>query len=289
MLRSSILYACETYYNLKETEIRQLEMIEEGFLRELMKTGKGCPISQLYTEVSLIPARFEIIKLRLLFLQYILTQKEDSTIFMFLKLQFQQPTKGDWGSTCIQNLQELNIDESLEDIKLMTKQKFKNILNERIIKAAIIYLKGKQGSKGKEIEFCDIQMADYLLPSSGLLVEDQRKIFSIRNRMVKISNNFSSKNNVERCICGETENMSHIYTCNLFSHDKYEEITPYEKIYLDNVSNQVKVLRRFENQFSKREQVMNEYRSNPLNKSPPCDPMLDPLFSACKEYINGNG
>ena len=152
MLRSSILYACETYYNLKETEIRQLEMIEEGFLRELIRTGKGCPISQLYTEVSLIPARLEIIKLRLLFLQYILNQKENSTIFMFLKLQFQQPTKGDWGSACIKNLKELNIEESLEDIKLMTKQKFKNILNERIIKAAIIYLKGKQGSKGKEIE-----------------------------------------------------------------------------------------------------------------------------------------
>ena len=63
MLRSSILYACETYYNLKETEIRQLEMIEEGFLRELIRTGKCCAISQLYTEVSLIPARFEIIKL----------------------------------------------------------------------------------------------------------------------------------------------------------------------------------------------------------------------------------
>ena len=33
MLRSSILYACETYYNLKEVELRQLERIEEGFLR----------------------------------------------------------------------------------------------------------------------------------------------------------------------------------------------------------------------------------------------------------------
>jgi hypothetical protein len=48
MLRSSILYACETYYNLKETEVRQLEMLEEGFLRRLLKTSRGCPISQLH-------------------------------------------------------------------------------------------------------------------------------------------------------------------------------------------------------------------------------------------------
>ena len=31
ILRSSILYASECYYNLKETDIRQIERIEEGF------------------------------------------------------------------------------------------------------------------------------------------------------------------------------------------------------------------------------------------------------------------
>ena len=41
MLRSSILYACETYYNLKETEVRQIERIEECFLRKILKTTKG--------------------------------------------------------------------------------------------------------------------------------------------------------------------------------------------------------------------------------------------------------
>ena len=69
ILRSSILYACETFYNLKETEIRQLERIEEGFLRKMFKTSKGCPITQLYLESGLIPARFAIKKCRLLFIK----------------------------------------------------------------------------------------------------------------------------------------------------------------------------------------------------------------------------
>ena len=34
MVRSSILYASEMYYDLKETEVRQLERIEEGYLRK---------------------------------------------------------------------------------------------------------------------------------------------------------------------------------------------------------------------------------------------------------------
>ena len=69
MLRSSILYACETYYNLKETELRQIERMEESFLRQLFKTTKGCPISQLYLEAGHSPARFEIFKMRILFLK----------------------------------------------------------------------------------------------------------------------------------------------------------------------------------------------------------------------------
>ena len=41
MLRSSILYACETYYNMKDNEIRQLERIKEAFMRKLLDTQIG--------------------------------------------------------------------------------------------------------------------------------------------------------------------------------------------------------------------------------------------------------
>ena len=39
---SIILYASETFYNLRETEMRALERIEEYFLMKLFKTTKGC-------------------------------------------------------------------------------------------------------------------------------------------------------------------------------------------------------------------------------------------------------
>ena len=64
ILRSSILYASETYYNMKENEFRVLERIEENFLRRLFNTGKACPIYQLYLEAGHQPARFEIYRRR---------------------------------------------------------------------------------------------------------------------------------------------------------------------------------------------------------------------------------
>ena len=97
-------------------------------------------------------------------------------------------------------------------------------------------------------------MADYLLPCSGLLLDDQRKIFSLRNRMVKIVNNFSSIK--QACPCGEIDSLQHIYICSQFSENKNEEVTPFEEIYSNNISKQVKVLKRFEKKIQREKKFM---------------------------------
>ena len=91
---------------------------------------KGCPITQLYLEVCQRPAQFEIQKTRLLYLKYILEQNEDCNLQKILNLQLENPTKGDWASTCVNDINELNLKMSSEEIKCMTKQKFTNILKE---------------------------------------------------------------------------------------------------------------------------------------------------------------
>ena len=80
------------------------------------------------------PARFEIQKLRLLFLKSILQQDENGMVFKFFKLQLEQPTRGDWVSSCKTDLKELGITQSLREIKEMSKIDLKY---------------GKRGSKGK--------------------------------------------------------------------------------------------------------------------------------------------
>ena len=74
VIRGSILYACDMYYNIKENELRQLERIEEEFLRKIFKTTRGCPITQLYLEIAQHPARFEVRQISLIYLKYILEE-----------------------------------------------------------------------------------------------------------------------------------------------------------------------------------------------------------------------
>ena len=144
---------------------------------------------------------------------------------------------------------------SLEEIKSMPKQRFKNILKQKILREAFEYLvRKKKGTKGKEIEYEELKMADYLLPNNIILsIENQRNIFAIRNMMVNIPANFSSQQKatgVVKCICGQIENMKHIYSCNYLNSDS--ELHEYGKIFFGTLTEQKEIFERFQINLEKR-------------------------------------
>ena len=270
VLRGTILYAAETYYNLTEKELRILERIEESYMRKLFKTTAGCPVVQLYLELSQIPARFAIMKARLLFLKSILHENAGSRIAQFVKLQFEERKKGDWILTCIKDLKVLGFTGSLEEIKAMKKNQYKTTINKKIREIAFKYLLEKQRSKGKNIIYEEFCMADYLLPNDNLNnIEDQRYLFSIRNRMINIPSNFGKE---AKCICGEIENMLHIYNCRKLN--KGENLINFEKIYNGKLTEQVTILKKFRNNMEVREKFIHVIASRSTNH--------------CKVFSNGN-
>ena len=165
------------HYSLKENELRQIQRIEEGYLRKILKTAKGCPITQLYLEVGQFPARFEIQKMRLLYLKYILEQDDESKLNKFLILQLEEPSRGDWASTCTTKFKGWNITCNMEEIKLMSKNKFTTVLKEKNQESALQYLLQKWGKKGKEIEYTSLDMAEYLQPFGNKLTVKEKQTY----------------------------------------------------------------------------------------------------------------
>ena len=126
-----------------------------------------------------------------MFLKSILDEKPGSQIHKFLKLQLENPTRGDWASSCQNNLRDLQINLSFEEIKQSTKKQFNSILKESILEKSFEYLMAKRGSKGQEINCSELKMAEYLHPGyENISINEQRSIFSIRNQMIEISVNF---------------------------------------------------------------------------------------------------
>ena len=63
--------------------------------------------------------------------RYILNQDEDSQLRKFFDLQLKHRSKGDWASTCLDDLKEPRITESLEEMKQMNANNFMKILKCR--------------------------------------------------------------------------------------------------------------------------------------------------------------
>merc|ERR1711954_308067 len=203
-------------------------------------------------------------KLRCLFFKSILDESTESLIYRFIMAQHENPTRGDWVSSCLRDLKYLNISLTLEDIKAMKKNVFKKILKESIRDKALQYLLNKRGSKGIQIQYSSLKMAEYLLPNTEKLsISAQRYIFAIRNRMVQIENNFPNKMSKKLCFCGYEENQEHIYSCKFLNEKK--EIIEYNRIFEENLNAQKKVYERFKENFEIRNQKLE-------NDNHPADP-----------------
>ena len=123
--------------------------------------------------------------------------------------------------------------ETFEGLQSMTHSMFMKKIKSQIMKKALEYLLGQRKSKGKEIEYQNLEMADYLLPmNTKLNIENKRRMFSIRNRMINIKSNFNQRNQEEKCLCGDKETMENIWQCKLLNTDRNENKN-YDKISME--------------------------------------------------------
>jgi hypothetical protein len=221
-----------------------------------------------------------------LFLKYILNENPESLIYKFLQLQLEKPTRGDWASSCIKDLKELKIEMSFQEIKMIKLNKFRSILKKSAEESAFLYLIKKQGSKGQEISYSTIKMADYLMPNpENLSIDDKRSIFEIRNRMVALPNNFSKEKAKKLCTCGNIENMEHVYMCT--NLNKENPKNPYESIFKDDVCKQLEVCKRFRQNFEQRRKNIDEEKIRLEETEYHEILFVDPL-SSLFENSNGN-
>ena len=183
-----------------------------------------------------------------------------------LILQLEKPTRGDWASSCMKDLENINLKLTLDEIKSMKKKEYAKILKQKVEKAALKYLLDKRGKKGIELEYSCIEMAEYLLPFNRQTVEDKCEIFAVKNSMINIPSNFSSKDET-KCECGALEKMAHIYECDLYNNEKL--IIPFEKIFNENLKEQIEVYEKFKQNMKKRKLLKET--------SYPCD-LFDPLL-----------
>ena len=137
LLRTSILYGAETMFNVTEKDFRAIETIEESVLQSVFQTKKSCSRHLLYLESGMIPARYQIHRQMINFLQYILIQPEDSLMRKVFVAQMQNPAKGDWVSQTTNLLLEYDLNHTFEEIRVMKPSLFKRLVKKRVYKKSV--------------------------------------------------------------------------------------------------------------------------------------------------------
>ena len=100
LLLSSLLLNSEAWTNLTETNIKGLEQTDEILLSKILESDSNTSNVFKYLELGIYPVRFEIIKRKILFLQYILQQKESSMVSMVFKATCENHLQKDFLKTC---------------------------------------------------------------------------------------------------------------------------------------------------------------------------------------------
>ena len=243
LLLSSLLSNSESWYNLSDRDIKNLESIDEQLIRRILNAHSKTPIELLYLETGSIPIRFILMSRRLNFLWYILDQKSDSLLSKFFEAQCQDPVKSDWVHTVKQDLNELNIMMNFDDIKKISKAQFKNFVKEKVKKKALEYLSDLQKTHSKSINltYDKITLQDYLKPNNSLSIKEKCFIFSARSRMIDVKCNFKLGFKSLKCRkCGiDDEDQKHLLQCpSLLDSDivPSNNIPKYEDLFCANSS-----------------------------------------------------
>ena len=132
--------------------------------------------------------------------------------------------KQDWSNQILEDLKELEISLSFNEIEQQSKYMFKKLVKQACFKAAFRYLFNEKQklSKGANLEYLSLKTQSYLRSGTGLSTQDIKEIFSIRTRNLFLKTNFPGMFSDDKCVkklCNERDTEFHLFYSDCFKKE----------------------------------------------------------------------
>ena len=251
MLINGILFNSEAWHGITTSDVASLERVDEALLRGVVGGHSKLPITALYLECGAVPLRYIIMSRRIMYLQVILKREETEQIKKLYKAQKESKTKGDFADFVEQDMHKLEVKETEEEIKNMTKSALKKIIKEKVKVAALKYLTKNKTSKTEKLTHKKLEMQQYL--RNPIFGEDEsRLLLALRTRTVRgIRTDFPGMFPSRECPllgCREEDTLPHLLTCTvLLSQVVGEEhsTSRFADIYSENLEQELTITKKF--------------------------------------------
>ena len=211
---STIVLNAETWVNLTENNIEELEKIDRILLKRIFEAPSSTSIKSLYLESGSIPIRYLIKAKRLMFLHYLLNREDKELISQVLYAQIEQPIKNDWFSTVLKDLKLFGLDYlEIKDIKSIKKEQCKKLIKDNCKDIALKYLlEGNEDkTKLKNLKYYQLSIQSYLT-SSSISTRMKKYLFRFRTKMTNVGHNFGNKVKCPLCKLGN-DDQEHLFKC----------------------------------------------------------------------------
>ena len=220
LLVNGILFSTEVLHKISSKHINQLEECDKIFMRRLFEAEQGTPIESFYLETSAWPLRFILMARKLMFYWTILNKSESELVKAVYNAQrdFPSRNKDDWTSEVQGVLKECNINLAEQEVKRMTKEKFKTLVKEKIQVKVLAYLISCQNKHSKSQNLhLNTDMQEYL-SCQELSTQEKQMLFKLRTKMLRIKTNFKSiyREDLSCSLCEDKnseENENHLLVC----------------------------------------------------------------------------
>ena len=135
--------------------------------------------------------RFQISGRRLVYWKHILSVHKSELIFRVYLAQKLSPVQGDWISLVEKDKELYDIKLSDEEVRIMSKHKFKTYIKQKSEELTLKYLSNLQQkhSKSKRLDMNDLTISQYLLDSRFSKAE-RELLFRLRSKTVDVKENF---------------------------------------------------------------------------------------------------
>ena len=117
MFLSSVLFNCQAWSNLTETDINLLQTAQLRFLKRMLKTPRSTPNACLFLDLGLLPIKYEIHKRQLTFLHHILSLEENDPVQSMFYQQKLLPFEKNWANGITRLLSEYALGNNNEITK----------------------------------------------------------------------------------------------------------------------------------------------------------------------------
>ena len=251
-LINGMLCSVEALYGLTSSHIEKLERCDRYFMRKIFNAPRTTPTESFYLETGALPIRFIIMARRLLFYWSILNKPESELVKQVFNTQKLKPVKNDWCLTVVEDLQQLDIYNSENEIANMKKSTFKTLITNKIRELASRFLNNLKDKHIKSKKLKNSHAMQTYLMSSELTTDEKQLLFSFRTNTFQCKENYKFKYGSDlNCeICSQIDSQPHLLTCKVtdnldLSGVKYSDI-------FGTVKEQIKIIKILKQIVSKR-------------------------------------